>query len=129
MKTLAWLPVLIVLSLPACVTQRARDDSPASDLTTLRANAERHLAPRTLDNGRLYCLEDAATEGAQDDCGADLEELVWLSERDKARGLRMIRAYITRASLERMKCRWYQVACHVRRRALQEELAATQATP
>jgi hypothetical protein len=121
-KILPLLLALIALFLPACGTLPARDASPESDLTALKSNAESHLAPRTLDSGRLYCWELATTEGLQDECGPDLEELAWLSERDKARALALVQAFVKRATLQRLACRWYQVRCHARRRAIERDL-------
>lgn len=129
MKILPLLLALIALFLPACGMQPVRDASPASDLTALKSNAERHLAPRSLASGRLYCWELATTEGLQDECGPDLEELAWLSERDKARALALVQSYVQRAELERLACRWYQVRCHARRRALERDLQSLTLPP
>lgn len=103
--------------------QPARDDSPASELQALGSNAETDLAPRTLPNGLLYCFEDSETEGDQDTCTADLEDLAYGSEADKARALAAIRLGIRRLELmQRPACRWYQVRCTLERRALQQEI-------
>ena len=122
------LPVLAVLFLSACGTHIARDDSPASDLTTLQANAERDLAPRVLPNGKAYCLELAATEGAQDTCAGWLEDGFYQAEQDKARGLANITLAVRRLALERLpSCRFYQVGCMLERRALQRQIDAAAA--
>lgn len=79
------LTVAISLFLSACVTSPAKDDLPASDLEATKAALQRQLKPRTLPNGKLYCIEDSATQTQHDDCAEDLQELAWLSERDKKR--------------------------------------------
>jgi hypothetical protein len=129
-KTQHWLIVLAALFLPACGTQPVRDDSPASDLAALKANAERHLAPRTLPNGKVYCVELAETERAQDDCALDLEDLAYLSEQDKARALVLIRQGVKRLELSRLPtCKWYQLECKGKRRAIEEQLDSTRGPP
>lgn len=102
------LTVLIVLFLTACAGQTVRDDSPASDLSALEANAKRHLAPRPLANGKLYCLEDSVTEGQRDECAAELEDSKFLSERDKAVGLDAIIKGIQRLRLSRNPCGFWK---------------------
>lgn len=110
--------------------QPVRDDSPASDLTALKSSAERHLAPRRLPNGRLYCVELAETERAQDDCALDLEDLAYLSEQDKARALELIRKGVKRLELSRLPtCSWYQFGCQSKRRAIERQLDSEKPPP
>lgn len=103
--------VLIALFLTACAGRTVRDDSPASDLDAAKANLERHLAPRTLSNGELYCAEFAQTEDAQDECLGELEDKFFLSEEDKRTSLALVRKFIDRLRLARAPCRWYQFTC------------------
>lgn len=85
-----------------------RDDSPASDLQAIQANAERDLKPRTLPNGKLYCFEDSKTEGQQDECTGDLEDTLFKSEQDKARGLAGIIKAVERLKLQRNPCGFFK---------------------
>lgn len=45
------------------------------------ANVKRATQPVTLPNGKTYCMEDAATEDAQDDCGGDLEGVAFAANK------------------------------------------------
>lgn len=110
--------VLIALSLTACAGRTTRDDSPESDLDSLTTNASRHLSPRTLPNGKTYCLEDARTEQEQDDCAGDLEDGFYASEQDKSRALTLVLKGIDRLRAARMECRWYELTCKRQRREL-----------
>ena len=96
--------VLAALFLTACAGRTVKDDSPASDLLAFKANAHRTLKPRTLPNGKLYCLELAKTEEQQDDCGGDLEDTLLLSEGDKHDGLLLIDKMVERLTLARNPC-------------------------
>lgn len=102
---------LIVLFLPACGTRSVRDVSPASDLAALEASVSRDLTIRLLPNGKEYCAELSRTEKAKDECTGNLEDLVYLSNRDKERGMRTLRSGIDRIRNARNPCRWYQFAC------------------
>src|SRR5690606_8099305 len=62
-------------------------ESPVTDLDALVSNAQRDLAPRTLPNGKLYCMEESRNEKVQDECGGNLEDTLLSSEIDKAVGL------------------------------------------
>ena len=118
---------LTVLSLTACGTRPVKDDSPASDTAALKASLSRQLAPRLLPNGRAYCLELAKTEGAQDDCAADLEDGFYLSEQDKARALKLADLGLQRIELSRLPpCRWYDVQCKLERSAREREIKAAE---
>lgn len=100
--------MLLFAILTACSGQPVKDDSPASDLLALKANAERDLKPRTLPNGKLYCFEDSTTEGKQDTCTGDLEDTLFKSEQDKARGLAGIIKGIERLMLQRNPCGFFR---------------------
>lgn len=110
--------VLIVLFLSACGTRTVRDDSPASDLDALVSSVSRDLQPRLLPNGKEYCAELATTERAQDECMGDLEDVVFVSNRDKERGLGTLRTGVERLKLARAPCRVFDFACRKRQRAL-----------
>ena len=118
--TLKLVPALIALSLAACATPSARDDSPSSDLDALVQTVERQLPNRTLPNGRQYCAELAATEGEQDECMGDLEALNLLRVRDRERALQQLRGGANRIKATRVTCGWWQYRCRVDRRALQD---------
>jgi hypothetical protein len=92
--------------------------SPTTDLDALESNARNDLAPRKLPNGKLYCMELARTERAQDSCGGDLEDTLLASETDKAVGLSNLRRGIERIRLSLNPCRWYDVSCKRRAREL-----------
>ena len=104
MKT--WLLVLITLCLSACVTTSGKGDLPATDLNELRSNVWEHLKPRTLDNGKTYCAEDALSERAQDTCMGNLEDYAGASETDKAAGWRVFQIGLKRLELGRDPCNW-----------------------
>lgn len=79
-----------------------------TDLTALVSNARRDLAPRTLPNGELYCLETARTEKAQDQCGGDLEDTLLESETDKAVALQNIVKGVERIKLRLNPCGFWR---------------------
>lgn len=118
--TLKLVPALIALSLAACATHSARDDSPSSDLDALVQTVERQLPARTLPNGRQYCAELATTEGEQDECMGDLEALNLLRVRDRDRALQQLRGGANRIKATRVTCGWWQYRCRIERRALQD---------
>lgn len=88
-KLLLVTPLMFLLL--GCVHSRSAgsngSESPVTDLDALASNARRDLAPRTLPNGRLYCMEESRTEKAQDTCGGNLEDTLLESETDKKVGL------------------------------------------
>lgn len=98
------LPALLVLCLNGCATLTANDDLSVSDLQALETTVNSALAPRKLDNGKTYCAEDAKTERAQDTCLGWLEDGFFLSEEDKARAARLLRAGITEIKRARNPC-------------------------
>lgn len=102
--TRLYLTALTALFLTACAGRTAKDASPASDLHVLRVNVHRTLKPRTLPNGKLYCMELARTEEQQDDCGGELEDALLLSEEDKYLGRLLIDKFIERVELDRNPC-------------------------
>lgn len=75
--------------------------------------------PRTLPNGRLYCLELARTEQEQDSCAGDLEDAFLASETDKAVALANILRAVERIKLARTPCRFFDFACRSRARELE----------
>lgn len=101
---------LIVLSLTACVSSPPKDAAPASDLDALMSGVKRNAAPRTLPNGKLYCVEDARTEGQRDNCALDLEDGFFLSEQDKARTIGFIEQAVARLKLARNPCGFWAKA-------------------
>lgn len=105
------LPVLIVLFLTACGTRTVRDDSPASDLDVLVLNVQSEARPVLLPNGRDYCMELAASEQAQDECGGDLEDALYTSNKRAARILTTVQNFVAREKLRRNPCKWWQMRC------------------
>lgn len=67
----------------------------------------RALAPRTLPNGKTYCLELAKTEDAQDDCAGDLEDAFFASEQDKTIARGLFDKIARRLELQRNPCGWW----------------------
>ena len=110
--------VLTALSLTACGTHSVRDDLPASDLDALVTSVGRDLQPRLLPNGKEYCAELARTEKQKDDCTGDLEDGLYASNRDKARGMATLRVGVERIKLSRAPCRLFDFACRKRQREL-----------
>lgn len=100
--------VLLVLFLTACGTHSVRDDSPASELDAMEANARRDLQPRLLPNGKEYCAEDAKTEKQQDNCLGDLEDVAFKSNEDKARAMSGIETAVKRMKLMRNPCGFWK---------------------
>lgn len=96
--------VLIALSLLGCATLSGSGDSPASDLDALVSSVERNLQPRLLENGKEYCGEDSVTEDEQDSCIGDLEDAVFASNRDKERGLKVLKDGVARIKLALNPC-------------------------
>lgn len=101
-------PAMMLLFLTACGSVRTKDDSAASDLQALASEARENLPARHLPNGKLYCYEDARTEGQQDDCAGDLEDLVWLREQDIQRALRDLVDGVARIAQTRNPCGWFR---------------------
>lgn len=92
--------------------------SPQTDFDALASNAKRDLAPRTLPNGKLYCMELSKSEKAQDSCGGDLEDTLLGSETDKQVGLANLLKGIERIRLSINPCRFWQFGCQSRARKL-----------
>lgn len=111
--------VLLAPSLAACGTHSVRDDSPSSDLDALVQTVERQLPARTLPNGKQYCAELAATEGAQDECMGDLEALNLQRHADRGRAITTLRSGANRIKATRVTCGWWQYRCRVERNRLQ----------
>jgi len=96
--------VLLAMFLSACGTQPVRDDSPESDLQTLKANVERETKHRTLPNGKEYCFEDSATEDDQDECTGDLEDTLYAANRALDRVNVLVQKAVQRLTLARNPC-------------------------
>ena len=109
---------LMLLCLQACAIRSIKDDSPASDLTALETSVSQDLQPRLLPNGLEYCAELAQTERVKDECTGDLEDGLFLSNRDKARALSTLHKGLERLRLARQPCGLFDLACHRRQRAL-----------
>lgn len=120
-KTLLLLSALSALFLSGCVTTSVRDDSHASDLDALVANAKRDLRKTLLPNGKEYCAEDSVTDKQKDSCTADLEDGLFNSNKDKALGLKNILKAVARLKLARDPCRWYEFSCKRSARQLDAE--------
>ena len=109
---------LIVLCLAACGTQPVKDDAPASDLDALKANVHTALKARTLSNGKVYCAELATTNDERDECVLDLEDTLFLSERDKVSAMKVLDLGIERIKLRLNPCGFWKSLfnrskCHV----------------
>lgn len=113
--------VLILLFLTACASRSVRDDSPASDLDALVSSVSRDLQPRTLQNGKEYCAELARTQRQQDACTAELEDVVFVSNRDKERAMKTLGIGVERLRLARAPCKIFDFACRKRARALDKD--------
>lgn len=100
--------VLIVLSLTACVQQPVKDASPASDLDAYLANVKREGKIRTLPNGKTYCVEDALTEKAQDECATDLEDTLFKANRGLTALVRRAEDFVHALKLQRNPCSWWE---------------------
>lgn len=96
--------VLTMLSLTACGMRSVRDDSPASDLDALVSSVERDLWIRRLPNGKEYCAELSRTRKELDECAGDLEDTLFLANRDKERAKNTLRTGIQRLKLARNPC-------------------------
>lgn len=70
----------------------------------MQSGMKRILAPRTLPNGKTYCLELATTQEAQDECAGDLEDAFFLSEQDKRSGIALFDKFMARLKLARNPC-------------------------
>ena len=88
------------------------------------SNARRDLAPRTLPNGKLYCMELARTEKAQDQCGGDLEDTLLSSETDKQVGLSNLERAVERIKLSINPCGLFNFSCRKRQKELYEQAPA-----
>lgn len=98
------LVVTLGLCLASCSSLRKREELLASDLAAIQAIVNEELRPRLLSNGLEYCLETALTEGARDECSLELEDALWLSNKDKARTLRFINKAIERIHVDSKNC-------------------------
>lgn len=102
------LSFVLLAFLTACATSPASDVRPATDLQVLRLGVDALTQPR-LPAGDVQRLEDAATVGQAWDYAADLEDALWLSNRDKAN----LRTFVDKATaaIEQSRlpeCRWWQ---------------------
>lgn len=83
-------------------------------------SVSRDLQPRLLPNGKTYCAELSVTEGDQDECLGNLEDLVYQSNADKARALTTLQTGVKRLKLARDPCKWYEVGCKMKASALED---------
>jgi hypothetical protein len=60
-----------------------------------------------LPNGKIYCVEDARTDGERDDCALDLEDLVFLLHQDGKRTIQSLDKAIERLKLQRNPCGFF----------------------
>lgn len=111
---------LLVLFLPACGTlSGASAKPPNNDLDALVTNVERQLPDRALPSGKQYCMEDAATEGAQDRCGGQLEVLNLQRDGDRTRAISVLRRGVDWIKASRLDCGFFAFTCKRERKALQ----------
>lgn len=95
---------VLVLFLTACAAHSVKDDSPASDLDAYLSNVKENSRDRKLPNGKIYCAELATTESAQDDCMGDLEDTLFLAEKDKDNLFILADKFVLRLKLVRNPC-------------------------
>jgi hypothetical protein len=69
---------------------------------------ERALPRRNLPNGKLYCIEDAATQQQHDACDLDLEDNVFVREEDRKEALRVLERAVRRIELSRNPCGFFR---------------------
>lgn len=81
-----------------------KDDSPASDVDALLANVRKTTRPTLLPNGKEYCLEDAATEDAQDACSGDLEDAVHVGNLKADKTFKTVEDFARAEKLRRNPC-------------------------
>jgi hypothetical protein len=100
----------LLLSLTACGLLRGKDVRPATDLQVLRLGVQALTEPRT-PAGDVQRLEDAATVGQAWDYAGDLEDALWLSNRDKANLRQFVNKATAAIEASRLpECRWFQPA-------------------
>lgn len=73
----------------------------------LVTSVNRDLQKTLLPNGREYCAELAKTERAQDECMGDLEDALYVSNRDKARASQTLTTGAKRIEQARNPCGWW----------------------
>lgn len=95
------------LLVTACGMQPVRDDSPANDLQALSYAAKQTTKPRLLPNGKEYCVELSDTNGELQTCALDLEDALFLSNKDKQTLQKLIDKAVKRLSLARNPCGWW----------------------
>lgn len=100
--------VAISLSLTACGHALRKGDLPASDLDSLNLGVSSALQERRLENGHGYCLEFAKTTREQEECAADLEDLVFLMRHDEKDALKFVQDYVARGTKLRKPCKFWQ---------------------
>ena len=105
------LAILVLFLLAGCAHSNSAGlrgkESVATDLDALVSNAKRDLAPRTLPNGKLHCMELSKTEKNQDLCGGDLEDTLLDSETDKEIGLANVAKAVDRIKLSINPCGFF----------------------
>ena len=103
-----WLICALALLTSACATSPANDARPATDLQVLRLGVQALTEPRT-PAGNTQRLEDAATVGQAWDYAGDLEDALWLSNRDKANLRNFVDKATAAIETSRLpECRWWQ---------------------
>lgn len=110
MPTRLWLICALALSLTACATSPVHDARPATDLQVLRLGVQALTEPRA-PAGSVQRLEDAATVGETWDYAGDLEDALWLSNRDKLNLRQFVNKATAAIEASRLpECRWFQPA-------------------
>jgi hypothetical protein len=74
----------------------------------LVANVRKTTRPTLLPNGKEYCLEDAATEEAQDICGGNLEDAVYVGNRKGEQTFKTVEDYARAEKLRRNPCGFWK---------------------
>lgn len=73
-------------------------------VTNVRATTDRVLLP----GGVGYCLEDAATEDAQDECAGDLEDALFNANRKLDRTRLTVERFVVGEKRRRQPCGWWR---------------------
>ena len=115
------IPTLIIgcalMFLTSCASLPARDESPATDLELLRLGVEQ-LTRERQPQGPVTRVEDATNGQELFNLGIALEDTNWLQNDDKRRIRTFVDKGTRRIEASRFQCRWWNLSCKSRRKAL-----------